>query len=517
MRLSDLALPLLTSISTEARVLRNSPHALFQETQYARVVDWLLWVLTLGVLVAIPFKIISEGFTPEDDALRHVAKAISGRSWQEILLMRPEIRIDQHSGWHAILGFLHNAFGWEQDALLVFACSSLAILFLLAGLPWVRYPELWLAALLTVLSFCIWVPRLMIGRPLLVSAAVVVTLLFLWTRSGRMPPWCRLGISLILFTTAAWIHGSWYLFLLLIAPFFLAGEWRASLNLAACWMAGTLIAGCLTGNPWGYVTDQVLHLRFTLAGSLPTSLLVGEFQPGDGEPEAVVVVIGVLFIRLASGKSLPDLLKMPAFLMVVICWGLAFKNGRIWHDWGMPALLVWIIQVIEPIWCDRLVKSFSRRFAIGIFLAGVFYLSITSNLRSRWSSQSEFAKLVQARFENAPDWLPAPGGIVYNPNMLVFYELFHAFPDRDWRYTLGFEIGLMRKENLDVYVEMRKSGDLRALIPWIERMRPADRLIMHMESPRPPPLPMLRWRSFGSNLWVGRLPEKKLGSLPAAG
>jgi hypothetical protein len=502
-----MRLPLGAGIYPELN-LRISSHAFFQEPHLGRVVDWILWLAVLGVLAAIPFKIVSDGFTPEDDALRHVAKAISGRSWQQILLMRPEIGIDQHAGWHWILGFLHNAFGWEQDALLIFSCTSLAILFLMAGLPWVRFPELWIAALMAVLPFCTWIPRLMIGRPLMVSATVVVTLLFLWTKSGKIPPRYRLAISFLLFGAAAWIHGSWYLFLLLIVPFFLAGEWRDSLSLSGSWLAGTAAAGCLAGNPWVYLTDQLQHLRFALAGSVPSSILVGEFQPGGGEPAAVVVVIGVLFIRLASEKPLPDLLKMPAFLMAAICWGLAFKNGRFWHDWGMPALLVWIIQIIEPIWADHLLRSSCRRLITGLFVSGVFFVSITSNLQDRWSNVGESAKLIQTRFARAPEWLPGPGGIVYNPNMLVFYELFHAFPDRDWRYVLGFEIGLMRKENLEVYLAKRKSGDLRALIPWTERMQTADRLILHLNSQKPPPLPMLQWHYFGRNWWIGRLPKE---------
>ncbi len=387
----------------------------------------------------------------------------------------------------------------------------------MAGLPWVRYPELWVAALLTVLPFCIWVPRLMIGRPLLVSAAVVVTLLFLWTRPAKMPPWCRFGISFLLFSADAWIHGSWYLFLLLIVPFFLAGERRDSLSLTGCWVAGTLVAGCLSGNPWTYLADQVQHLLFSVAGSLPASDLVDELKPGNETPVAILVITVVIVVRLASGKPLPDLLRMPAFLMAVICWGLAFKNGRVWPDWGMPALLVWIVQVIEPVWTAQLLKSSHRRLATGLFISAFFYLAITSDLHSRWSNLGESARLDQAIFEQAPEWLPEPGGIVYSPNMRVFYDLFHAFPDRDWRYALGFEIGLMRKENLDVYVKVRKSRDLRALIPWTERMQPADRLIIYLKSPKPPPLPMLQWRSFGRNWWVGRLPERDLEPAAQAG
>jgi len=40
---------------------------------------------------------------PGDDAMRHAAKTISGKTWQQILIMRSDFQIDPSPGWQAVL------------------------------------------------------------------------------------------------------------------------------------------------------------------------------------------------------------------------------------------------------------------------------------------------------------------------------------------------------------------------------------------------------------------------------
>ena len=54
----------------------------------ARYVPLACWAAAILVLVIIPAKILSEGYLPGDDALRHAAKVVSGKPWSEILVMR---------------------------------------------------------------------------------------------------------------------------------------------------------------------------------------------------------------------------------------------------------------------------------------------------------------------------------------------------------------------------------------------------------------------------------------------
>ena len=58
----------------------------------------LVLLVTAAALFLIPLKVVSYGFMPIDDALRHVAKAVTGRSWPEILVMRDGMTMDSHPG-----------------------------------------------------------------------------------------------------------------------------------------------------------------------------------------------------------------------------------------------------------------------------------------------------------------------------------------------------------------------------------------------------------------------------------
>ena len=54
----------------------------------SRYIPSIVWGLILAIILLIPFKIISYGYLPSDDALRHAAKAVSGKTWSEILILR---------------------------------------------------------------------------------------------------------------------------------------------------------------------------------------------------------------------------------------------------------------------------------------------------------------------------------------------------------------------------------------------------------------------------------------------
>ena len=55
--------------------------------RFRRYVPLAVWLILAAVLLLIPFKIISYGYLPGDDALRHCAKAVSGKSWPEIIVV----------------------------------------------------------------------------------------------------------------------------------------------------------------------------------------------------------------------------------------------------------------------------------------------------------------------------------------------------------------------------------------------------------------------------------------------
>ena len=71
------------------------------QTREASPPSWLAPVIALGALLAFPLRVLDTGYLPQDDALRHAAKAISGKTWAEILVLRP----DGYVGFRARMGF----------------------------------------------------------------------------------------------------------------------------------------------------------------------------------------------------------------------------------------------------------------------------------------------------------------------------------------------------------------------------------------------------------------------------
>jgi hypothetical protein len=138
---------------------------------------------------------------------------------------------------------------------------------------------------------------------------------------------------------------------------------------------------------------------------------------------------------------------------------------------------------------------------------GAFW-GFTSDRESRWTGNLTSEYLTPAN-PNLAGWLPEPGGIIYNSDMDVFFETFFNNPTAQWRYVLGFEPGLMTPENLEV---LRKAqwnyGDTRAYEPWVKKMRPEDRMIIHAtRAGGPPNISELEWNYAATGLWVGRLPH----------
>ncbi|MDQ1238201.1 MAG: Gram-positive signal peptide protein family, partial [Thermodesulfobacteriota bacterium] len=99
----------------------------------ARIVPLLVLILCLATLLIGSLRIIGRGFEPYDDALRHVAKVVSGKAWTDILVIRPEITMDSHPGWHAILDAFQKLTLAEPDDILVFSILLLFLLF--ASIP----------------------------------------------------------------------------------------------------------------------------------------------------------------------------------------------------------------------------------------------------------------------------------------------------------------------------------------------------------------------------------------------
>ncbi|MGH7941698.1 MAG: hypothetical protein ACREFR_11575 [Limisphaerales bacterium] len=491
-----------------------------------RYVPLAVWIIVISAIILIPLKIFSYGFLPMDDALRHAAKTISGKSWEQILVMRADFTIDPSPGWQKILEWVHDLRGGDAQSLVVFSFVSLMILVMICGAPWFRRPEAWLAALCAA---SIFIPqcttRFARGRPYILTDAILITILFLWSRqdasSGlakKVTLLNRVGaasrgrfISAMVCTTllaaaSAWIHGAWYLLALPGVAVLLTGLWREAIVYWICWLVGSFLGSALTGHPIGFLAQEVRHALVAFGNFAVNRQLEPEWYPSDGSVPAILAVAALLLWRKMSGAWNVRAILNPMFMMMALGWLLGLHTRRFWWDFGTPAFIAWVaLELQEHFARESALDSFVRLVATLAIAAGAYW-GFTSDRQSRWT-QNLSTDFVSPATPGIAGWLPGPGGIIYNSDMDVFYTTFFKNPTADWRYVLGFEPGLMRPEDLKVFRKYQLNfGDPRALEPWVDKMRPPDRMFIAAPASSRPDLPRLQWYYAATELWIGRLP-----------
>lgn len=480
-------------------------------------ISFLTWILVIFSILLIPLVIFNKGFLPDDDALRFAAKAVAGKTWPQILVMQNGFMVDPNPGWQAFLQWVHDSWGYGAVDLLAFSVIFLMLLVLFCALPWFRRPEAWLGALLTMSVF---VPdcatRFARGRPYVLTDAVLITVLLLWSREKEdRPSRLTLVLTTILIATSAWIEGAWYLLIIPAAPILLVGFIRSACWYEGCWLAGSFIGCVLTGHPWDFFAQTVRFLFDVFGHSSGNAQLAGELRPSGGEVDTVLLVAVLLGWRVILRDWNPRVVLNPIFMMVVLGWILGLEIRRFWWEWGMPALLIWVALELQNHFERHISFDSTRRLLITVLLAMGTFLGFTADLDSRWTkNQSTDYQVLVSTNPDLTGWLPDPGGIVYNSDMEIFYQMFFKDPTADWRYVLGFEPGLMLPEDLKVHDKVQADffSDANDYMPWVNKMRPEDRLIIHKNityGSVPPQIPELEWHQVTSTLWIGRLPRSQ--------
>jgi hypothetical protein len=471
-----------------------------------RQITLATWVIALALLPLIALRIVSYGLVPAGDARRHVAMAFTDKTYPELLVLRPEYTLNHSPGWESLLKWVRRTADWDKDTLASFSIAALLLCVLLAPLPWLRRPEAWLLALLAEL---IALPDLMTrwtqGRPYLFTEGVLIAVLFAWSKPNR-PGWRKLALTWIGISLSVWIHGAWYLWVLPLAAFFVAGWWRLGLALTGCWAAGSLTGALLTGKPLAFLKQAVWIVTTIQSEHAPSWMLVGEFRPSTGEFTTLLLLGLVLLWRRSLGTLATRSLATPAFCLIAISWILGFKADRFWADWGIPGTLVWLTleleEVLESFW-----PAGSGKRVLACAVASLpLFLQATNDLDRRYSYNLQ-ETFVDAHDPDLKDWLPGPHGIFFTARMDFFYNTFYANPEADWRYTIGFEPALMPANDLKVLRQIQwNPGSAKAYQPWIDKMQSADRLVV--ASVGSPDLPRLEWHRTAAGLWIGRLPTR---------
>lgn len=473
---------------------------------FQHYVPLVVWLLVAVTLLFIPLKIISYGFMPAGDARRHVAKAFTEKPNTEIMVLIPEYKVDHSPGWEILLRFLHFKAGWGKEALVTFSVVGLMLCVFYAPLPWMRRPEAWLAA---VLAQMVAIPELMTrltqARPLLLTEGILIAVLFAWSKpSAKNPSPLKIALTCVGFALSAWVHGSWYLWVMPLAAFLLARCWRAAFWLTCCWAIGTVVGAILTGHPLQFLMQAIVMASKISHEGAPKWLLVGEFRPSYGEFSTLTLLAVVFLWRRQQTRAEPALAQQPIVCLIVIGWILGFGADRCWADWGVPAVLVWLALQFEEIMSASWgAISPKRLLACGLVAVPLFFHS-TNDLDRRYS-YSAGESFLDAGDPALKGWLPGPGGIFYCSEMGFFYNTFYQNPTADWRYITGLEPALMPPDDLKIFRKIQMTqGAPAAYEPWIKKMRPIDRLAVY--SRVQPNLSGLEWREALGNLWIGRMP-----------
>lgn len=473
-----------------------------------RYVPLAVWIIAILVVLMVPLKIISYGYLPGDDALRHAAKAVSGKSWSQILVLSPVYKMDHEFGWNWLLTTVHKLENWDAENLVVFSVVVLFILVNLAGLAWLKRPEAWLAALLASMILKLIPMRFMLGRPYLITLAALMTVLFLWRTYREKPPRMPALLAMVALTAVStFFHGAWYLWALPIAAFFLAGEFHWGVALGVCWLIGVAIGSAFTGHPLEYPV-QALRLAFLAVGAHETQrTMASELQPDSGDAMSLLAVGGLLIVRQLWKLNSVPVARDPAFWLACMSWILGFKVARFWIDWGWPALLVLIAWDVQLLIEARLPLDSLKRLGMVCVLGAATYLGITCDFNSRWTGTLT-QQYLDASDPDLKGWMPDKGGIFYTVDMSLFYQTFYKNPYGDWRYMLGFEPTWMPKEDFDIYHKILWNFNVgKAYEPWVDQMTQADRLAVRGAGNGAPGIPGLEWKYGVSGIWIGRLPR----------
>jgi hypothetical protein len=476
------------------------------ETLAERFLRSGILVLCLAVFLLVPLRIVSYGYLPPDDALRHSAHAVDGRNWSEVILLNPEFRpdMDPHPGWERLLRSVHLWTGWSPSGLVDFAVILSLLSFTLAGLIAFGNPPAWLlaCALMSVIEPALF-HRLSMGRPVFFSMTALVIMLFLWTRIRPVRWWVEGAVAFSVFTIDVVMHSlTWYLWPLLILPLVACRRWRSLLIMAAAMVASIAAASVFNGWYNTLVVPLLVLKDAVFEANVVSTSLVSELQPSGGAYLSLVVVTLILIAKGLRGANIRAEIFQVDFCLMLLAWMMGLFVLRFWTDWGLPAMAVWTSRQIRDgleLKPSGLTRHWETIGLVGM-AAGILYLGLTANTDGRYTQALKSALLMRPTEEFASE-LPEDGGVLYSVEMEVFYDIYYRLPHAKFRFSTGFAPGIMPPEDLKVLRAIQSNGGVRAYRPWFEKMTGRDRVFLN--APVKPEWPGMEFREF-YGAWMGR-------------
>jgi hypothetical protein len=324
----------------------------------------------------------------------------------------------------------------------------------------------------------------------------------LWEKiRDKSQPIFEISVYTLLAALSTWIHGTWYLLSLPLAALFLCRQWRVFLLMSAATIVGVFIGACFTGAPFTFLYQMVYHALTAMGSHDFQRQLVTEFRPSGGDFPLLTVVGLLLIWRVARDHWKNDVVFNPVFVLAILGWMMGLLVTRFWSDWAFPALIFWMASEIQSV--EKKALSFfqpTRIGLVGILCLSVF-LSLSSDYRGRWSTEQTIWPDINNP-EQRP-WLPEEGGILYNDNMGLFYQMFYQNPSAPWKYTLGFEPIWMPEKDLETFRNIQLTrGKPESYSPWVESMNNKDRMILIRA--KIPEIEGLNWNEITPGIWSGK-------------
>lgn len=421
---------------------------------------------------------------------------------------------DIHSGWKTILFFLADH-GVTKEVMLQFSVLFFLVLNFFVPAFLVKRPEVW--ALCLIIGLCLFsnVMRYSLGRPFLAQVAAVVVIGFSSQHFKEKFDYRYLIFLFVFLTMAISFRALWFLFILPLGCFLLAGEVKKFSYLTLVWVLATLSAAFLSGDVVSFFTVTLGDVLNSTNRDLPSWMLVSELAPKMQSSLFFLPMILFLLWRKSGGREIQSRIKNPMFILILLSWVLSMKINRFWVDFGVPAYFVWLYEEIEDLFeRDLNIDLLSiKRIGITFLVCIPLWFVIAGDFNGRWS-RSIYTKAPDMAETDKREWLPDEGGIFYNTSMGLFYKTFYANPSAPWKYFLGPEAAAMPEENLDIYHQIVLSlGAKEKLQLIVNKMTPKDRFVV--EKGQEPDIEGLDWFEIKPGIWSGRLP-REIAAAPRA-
>ena len=477
----------------------------------------ILLLIVLLAFVYIPFKILGYGWAPSDDALRHVAFSTIDAEWSDIVVIDEKLVADHNPGWHAILKFLYKHCGFDKTDLLFFSVGGLFCLLNLCGIIASPSPICWCLALLVFANVETNLDgRMLLGRPYLFSCAATLLILHIWNAASEDDKnawfrriWVKYLLTVVILTLCVWIHGSWYLFLLIPVSFLLSGRTKEAMLQTGLIVLSTVIGAAISGDFYEFLYFHFVATFRIFSESTYNWLLVQEFTSGKQTIySAVFVALIIIFCNLKGRLKYKSLTEDPVFILVLLSWLCGIAVWRFWLDYGRMALLLWAAcRIGDLIKASASLTQPRVRYSLAVFIVVAMVLTFTNDGYGRFTKSTRaqaidfFSEDVQGELKG---WEPQPGGIVYSDNMVVFYKHFYEYPTAPWKYILGFESAIMLPEDRQTLrnIGYNDGSFPEDYMPWVNKMTDKDRFIL---TSVPGNFPQLEWKKGNKYFWIGRL------------